>query len=276
MSRCGSIRSAARASGKAEAVARSLRDGVNVRAARPRSWRRRPWTAWPWPVRTLPDAATSACAIRASRVLAARHRLAISRGGISEHNSAALFFVRLSPFGFLHVGDQDGRRRRGQRIGREPGRQSAAAVTVAGTLRARRHDMDDAEAARLQLLENERQRVHRPLMDVVQQQDALALGFEPLHARGAPPRAGRACASRRPARRRPRPSGRARRRVHGPAAVWPKPGKRKNGATLPASPSAAAVAAMPSSIWALPRSTDSARKRIGWLMLWVPTVWPSS
>ena len=120
--------------------------------------------------------------------------------------------------------------------------------------------MDDAEAARLQLLENDRQRIHRPLMDVVQQQDALALVFEPLHR-----------AARHLVRTEPVPV--VGRHVGAPDHQAARGGvfvgrrgvaearKAEERRDLAGSPSAAAVAAMPSSIWALPRSTDSARKR---------------
>ena len=48
-------------------------------------------------------------------------------------------------------------------------------------LRRRGHDMDDAVAARLHLVQDPRQGGDRSRLDVVQQQDAFSLGFEPFH-----------------------------------------------------------------------------------------------
>ncbi len=48
-------------------------------------------------------------------------------------------------------------------------------------MRRCRHHVDDAIAPRLQLMQDPRQRGDRSGLDVVQQQDAFSLGFEPLH-----------------------------------------------------------------------------------------------
>jgi len=61
-------------------------------------------------------------------------------------------------------------------------------VAVAGRSAVARTNMDDAIAARLQLLEDSRQGGDGPRLNVVQQQDALSLGLQPLDREIVDPR----------------------------------------------------------------------------------------
>ena len=144
-------------------------------------------------------------------------------------------------------------------------------------LRRRRHHVNDAIAARLQLVQDPRQRRHRARLDVVQQQDALALGLEPLDREIVDPRRRDMRASRRPGNRRSRSGCPARPDSPRPRRRAAGPGMRKNGASCVASsPSAPFVEAMPSSISCLARSIGICCMVSGWFWLWVPMVWPAS
>ena len=143
------------------------------------------------------------------------------------------------------------------------------------TISCGRHHMDDAIAARLQLAQDPRQRFDRARLNVVQQQDAFALGFQPLDRKVVDP-AGRNVA--------PVVGG----KIGAPESVSPWSGDTPRSLVAAqagdpqerrrrcAVPSAAVTDAMPCSISCMERSSGSWCMPNGWFWVCVATVWPAS
>ena len=135
-------------------------------------------------------------------------------------------------------------------------RHCCGSVGVAGLSARRRHHMDDAVAARLQIPQDFWQRGHRARLDVVQQQDALALGGEALHGEIVDPLPTRCGASRRRRNPRSRSAGPLRGRIPRCRHCGRDRGCGRTATSRRASPSAAVTWAMPPSISAFARSSD--------------------